>query len=58
MVWENRVLEFLVRPKHVLWVLMKTKVKGIKVDRIEMKVYKNLNKLYIRWLQLFCLVIL
>lgn len=41
MIGGNRVLEFLVRPKLVHWVLMKTKVKGIKVDRIEMKVNKN-----------------
>lgn len=40
MIGGNRVLEFLVRPKLVHWVLMKTK-EGIKVDRIEMKVNKN-----------------
>ena len=40
------------RPSLLIGSQMKTKVKGIKIYRIEMKVYKivYLNGLYIRWL--------
>ena len=37
---KGKLLGLLLRPKLVDWVLMGTKVKGIKVDRIGMKVYK------------------
>ena len=59
---KGKFLGLFVRPRFVDRILMEAKLKGIIVDRIEIKVYFKklvyLNGLYVRRLHLFCLIIL